>query len=264
MIGVKHLYLSGGGSLGAYQAGALIELYERGYLESLQSISGNSVGALNGLLIASGYEAEIEKIWTEEVSGLISPFNKLLAPIRALFKGYLLSTRPLKKLLRCYLKTPPFRPFSFGVTSLQDGFYYHLQSTDFSPKELEKALLASAANPVIMPEVRFIETLQGKRIYRASDGGIRNPLFAPKPKPGSLAIYAAPCHVEEDKGSGLLNVLRRYQDLQRSEIQTNDRPNIAIIQPEYLEFKQTDFSPETIRSLIAKGRADARAWMKRP
>ncbi len=70
------LVLSGGGFKGAFQVGALEYIYEHGLVAADGSrvipefciVTGVSVGALNGALVASGKFGELKKIWFEELA----------------------------------------------------------------------------------------------------------------------------------------------------------------------------------------------------
>lgn len=259
---IKNLYLSGGGAHGAFQAGAIYELYQCGKLENLQLVSGISVGAINGLLTASGYAEQLPDIWKGSGVGLISYFNKITSPFRAMFRGHLLDPSPLLKMIRPYLETGPYINFQVGVTSLEDGQFYLLNSKTLDKTNLEKAVIASASQPGIMPPVSHIQTTELTNISLAADGGILNPIYVPKECPESLAIYSAPSSLSYFKGSGLLSILSRYQDLQRYEIRKADLPNTPLIQPGYLPYKQTDFSKEAIDKNIALGRKYALEFLE--
>ena len=56
------LVLSGGGSLGAYEVGAIKVLEEHGY--SFDIVTGTSIGALNGAFCVSGQSNELERLWS--------------------------------------------------------------------------------------------------------------------------------------------------------------------------------------------------------
>jgi len=67
------LFLQGGGAKGAFQAGVIYGLYERGYKFNI--ISGTSIGAINGYFI---YKNEIEKMkrfWLENDFAGEIPFD---------------------------------------------------------------------------------------------------------------------------------------------------------------------------------------------
>lgn len=56
------LCLSGGGAKGAYQAGVIKALYEKG-IDKFHSISGTSIGAINGYFIYTDNSKNLEKMW---------------------------------------------------------------------------------------------------------------------------------------------------------------------------------------------------------
>lgn len=60
---VTGLVLEGGGVKGAYELGALIALYERGY--SFGAVTGTSIGALNGAVLVSQGIDDLERYWEE-------------------------------------------------------------------------------------------------------------------------------------------------------------------------------------------------------
>ncbi|WP_026895286.1 patatin-like phospholipase family protein [Clostridiisalibacter paucivorans] len=59
---MKGLYLQGGGAKGAFQAGVIYGLYERGI--KFDVLSGTSIGAINGYFIYTGNIEEMKKLWT--------------------------------------------------------------------------------------------------------------------------------------------------------------------------------------------------------
>jgi predicted acylesterase/phospholipase RssA len=59
---VKALVLSGGGALGAYEAGVIKGLFEKGREYDL--ICGTSIGALNASFVAQGRLQELESVWS--------------------------------------------------------------------------------------------------------------------------------------------------------------------------------------------------------
>lgn len=56
------LCLSGGGAKGAYQAGVIKGLYDNGICD-FDTISGTSIGAINGYYIFTGNVNNLEKVW---------------------------------------------------------------------------------------------------------------------------------------------------------------------------------------------------------
>lgn len=79
------LVLTGGGAKGAYQAGCLNALHKAGYTR-LSAISGTSVGAMNGILLAAGRLDAIDEAWSNlrlrDIIGL-KPRKILLLPLWA-------------------------------------------------------------------------------------------------------------------------------------------------------------------------------------
>ncbi len=57
------LCLEGGGAKGAYQAGVVKALYDGG-INKFYSISGTSIGAINGYYLYTGNVDNLEKMWT--------------------------------------------------------------------------------------------------------------------------------------------------------------------------------------------------------
>jgi predicted acylesterase/phospholipase RssA len=56
------LCLAGGGAKGSYQAGVIKALFEKGL--KITSLSGTSIGAVNGYYIFTGNVDKLEKVWT--------------------------------------------------------------------------------------------------------------------------------------------------------------------------------------------------------
>ena len=56
------LCLSGGGAKGAYQAGVVKALYDRG-IKNFTAISGTSIGAVNGYFIFTDNVEKLEHMW---------------------------------------------------------------------------------------------------------------------------------------------------------------------------------------------------------
>ena len=58
------LCLCGGGAKGAYQAGVIKALYDRG-INKFNAISGTSIGAVNGYFIFTNNVEKLEEMWTD-------------------------------------------------------------------------------------------------------------------------------------------------------------------------------------------------------
>lgn len=167
------LVLSGGGAKGAFQAGALRELSARGY--RFDSVAGVSVGALNGVMLASGQVERMVDIWRtirpEQVYRKRSlPFLALqylahkigiASPPQSIY-----SNEPLFNLLRRELDTIALKiPLTIGRVNLESGNY--LRHIEPDNPDFARQVLASTAIPVVWEPV----CIEGARYV---DGGIRN------------------------------------------------------------------------------------------
>jgi len=113
----RALILCGGGSRGAFQAGVLKYLDEKGWRPDL--ICGSSVGAINAVAIGSG-------MTPDQIATLWKRFNRrriyriaLARHIRSLFKNGsyqpLMDTAPLKRLLIKYINFDKLRRSSIEI-----------------------------------------------------------------------------------------------------------------------------------------------------
>jgi NTE family protein len=59
----RALVLSGGGSHGAYEAGVIAGLVQRGQLDSYDLVCGTSIGTLNAMMVATGQGAAVRPLW---------------------------------------------------------------------------------------------------------------------------------------------------------------------------------------------------------
>ena len=67
------LVLSGGGAKGAYETGVWKALNEAELARNVVAISGTSIGAINAALFSCiGKTGEVERIWLDEVDGILS------------------------------------------------------------------------------------------------------------------------------------------------------------------------------------------------
>jgi predicted acylesterase/phospholipase RssA len=128
------IVLGGGGLLGDFQVGALKYLYDKGKVreEEVACIAGTSVGAINGVILAStsGCNDQLEKFWLKNV---ITPRDILeeemwfegIAPLL----GKMLKGRPLERvgtlhgLLKALLKESRDHLFAeglWGIVNIRD------------------------------------------------------------------------------------------------------------------------------------------------
>lgn len=172
------LVLSGGGARGAFQVGVLDVLCEQGY--EFDVVSGVSVGALNGAMIATRQFTELQKLWrtirkedilhSRSLGEVIKQFVLYKIGITDPPRG-LNNLTPLKRLLSNYLFDQQIRiPFHFGFVPLESGHYVNATIRREGHRIDEDdilRILASSAIPFQFDPVDFYnQTLV--------DGGIRH------------------------------------------------------------------------------------------
>jgi NTE family protein len=162
--------LSGGGSLGAVQAGMLRALYERGVAPDV--IVGTSVGAINGAFISSRPPTRetadaLAAIWRRIGRSNVFPLNPVTGFLGFFgSRDHLISDGSLRRLVRESLQ---FERLEESPLPL------HVVTTDvISGRELRlsrgnalEAIMASAAIPGVFPAVEW----EGRPLI---DGGVSN------------------------------------------------------------------------------------------
>lgn len=163
------LVLSGGGAKGAFQIGA--ERYARetkGFRWDV--ISGVSIGALNGAMLAMRKHSRLKEIWDTITPQTVFGSTDAVGVLRQFVRGGRRSVFGLEGLQRFVteeVETGAFdADFRVGAVSLLTGEF-----TVFRPGDegFGRALMASAAMPMFFPPVDVTPR------HRAMiDGGIRN------------------------------------------------------------------------------------------
>ncbi|XVJ50073.1 patatin-like phospholipase family protein (plasmid) [Pseudomonas sp. UBT] len=153
------LVLAGGGSLGAVQVGMLQALVEAEV--SFDLVVGASVGAINGAYFAARPNAkgvsELADFWRSLRKSDVFPFSAL-DTFKGILnrRGHLLSASALHRLVRRSLPVELIEetelPLHIVTTNLLSGAEELLSSGN-----AEQALLASAAIPLVFPNVRVGE-----------------------------------------------------------------------------------------------------------
>jgi len=234
------LVLSGGSIKGAFQAGAIAELLEWGFVPD--AIYGTSVGSLNGSFLAEragravlagqspdwpAIGKELERFWLEELKSpdqVGSPRKLLplaLAVLRGKFAG-LIDTGPLRKLVETHLdpdnlRASPVRFYACAVNLATGEAVYANQ--DYSG--ILDYIIASTAIPVQMPHINI-----GEAPY--VDGGVRE--VAPLSQAihdGADEIACICCLPRELEGvtfrpGNLLEFALRLMDVITNELINND------------------------------------------
>ncbi|MGV8145419.1 MAG: patatin-like phospholipase family protein [Alkaliphilus sp.] len=185
MIG---LTLSGGGARGAYQIGAWKAFRELNI--EFQGVTGTSVGALNGILVAQNDFDEAYNIWSEMTVNTVVDINKatiesvkdfksiqenlpiIYNEIRKTIFDLGLNTQPLEELIKKMLKEGKLRKagkdFGLVTFSISDLKAMEVFLEDIPCGHLGEYLLASAYLPIFKAK-----KLSGK-LYL--DGGVYNNL----------------------------------------------------------------------------------------
>lgn len=190
----RALVLSGGGSKGAWQVGALKALMETG--RSWNTVHGVSVGALNASWIAMHKPEEhpscfpgLLKIWENVATSasIYKPWQKWkLHYIWSMWKGSLNSGAPMRKLVQSCWDDKKIADsgvrFTVGCVSLTTGMY---QSIDAAQTDkMMEYVLASSHLPVVFEPLE----VDGEQWV---DGGIRHQipiLDALKERPDEIDV----------------------------------------------------------------------------
>ncbi len=290
---MKALVLSGGGSKGSWQAGALAGLAqiqhhktphkpELGYQLGFDFISGTSVGAINAAGIAmfpkQGFMAAADflgSLWTSKrlkiwrlrfppyLSGLWNPSFGVNSGLKA----FLRKAVDVDRVKRSGVK------LSLSAVNLETGEIVRFTET---ADNLRKAILASSSFPLAFPP----EEINGQ-LY--TDGGVRDIVpLSPAIKAGATEVTIIATenphevsHIKADKLKTVKGVSGRILDLLTAEILKNDimlchsinesldcnegkRPiKIRLIYPSSSLGDSLDFKRSTMREQYTQGIQDA-------
>lgn len=180
------LILPAGGARGAFQAAAVIELIKAGY--EFDAVFGVSVGALNGAMVAQDKIPQLVGIWRQLMTGNRRIFNSEFLTqggkirwtgfLKNLFRmgkvEALADPSPLMEILSKYIDRESFKkPFFCSAVAVHGGQCVDFSVEDFHhSEELAKAILASAAIPMIFPPVSVMT--KDVEYPKMMDGGIRD------------------------------------------------------------------------------------------
>ncbi len=190
----RSLVLSGGGSRGSYQVGAIQALLEGG--RTWNSIHGISVGTLNGSWLAMHSQYEQPQC----IHGLLDIWNNInntddiftrwnpIKPVNYLYsmwKGSLHSGQPLERLVDKFLDISRLKnsgvKFTIGCVNLNSSEYVVLDQTS---ENMKAFILASSHLPLVFEPI----DIYGERWV---DGGIRHQipiLEALKERPDEIDV----------------------------------------------------------------------------
>lgn len=284
----RALVLAGGGSRGAFQAGAIDYLVNKTGLD-FNVFYGTSVGALNASILG---QARNFRELTEQVNALNNLWlgiegnssiyqSGFLDVFNLLFRDSLYYPKGLRKLLKEYVDPNrlchnPAKYIKVATVAIETGELFFADSRNPNlTAEILDYILASASIPPFFPPVH----IQQKHWY---DGGLRDvtPLGAAfKEHPDEIVIIL-PFLIDEQfhpviphvSYGNLIQSLLRAVGIMSNEISANDlqlariinqyhrlfpgkrQIPIYIIAPKTpLEGEILDFSPEAIRANIKKG-----------
>lgn len=186
------LCLCGGGGKGAYQAGVIKVLREKGYLDDVTAISGVSIGAINSLLYAMDDTSIMYDAWDhidmstvfdfdfnmvtsnrlffsrDEMLNMITKyidFDKIKQSRYEIFSTVCrIGDAPKDAAGNVDIKSQQYELLSNAVNGIDKKVKY-LKLKDYSVDEIKQILLASTALPVVYEPVCI-----GDGLYR--DGGI--------------------------------------------------------------------------------------------
>lgn len=277
------LVLAGGSVKGAFQAGVIKALFEKGYQPD--AIYGVSAGSLNAAYLVNqfgqqanahlpiSYPQAAQDLWDfwelriTHPESLSKPFNLFELGWSALtkkFKG-LVDTSPLRDLLQDVLQNRNLSAspvgLKVGAVNVLDGAMHYV---DPSFENFQEYLLASSAVPILMPVV----TINGERRKSYLDGGLRD--VAPLQKAiqdGATEVVVIACHTEMIEGgdfdSGdLLALVDRVMDIAVNEILNADlrvqrsEVKLKIIRPNQpLSIDIQHFTKMDIRRMLEMGYA---------
>lgn len=181
----RALVLSGGGAKGAFQYGALKYILQNEAdgapaCEYFKVISGMSVGALNGVMLAQNRFEALGRLWKHiSVEDVYRGNLKVLRVFRRLLtrKESILDNAPIKAILERNISLSAIGEgcdLMFGAVSVDTGSYHCFHASDFSDEEeFCQAILASASIPVLWPPVKMVRTRDGDEFALLVDGSVR-------------------------------------------------------------------------------------------
>ena len=252
--------LGGGGAKGGYEVGVWRSLEEEGL--RYNAVSGTSVGALNGALMAMRAPEKAEELWSNirysdvmDVSddtmskvfdGDIKAveIGPMLRQVYSILKGGGIDVTPLKNLLREYVDPAAIRSsdvdFYLVTYSLTDKKEFDVRVRDLPEDQIHDMLLASAYYPAFKNE----PILGGKRF---TDGGVADSL------PVTPLI---------DNGYKDIIAVRLTGGLGREKrVRARNGVTVSYIEPKRKLGSTLKFAPEQTRYNISLGYYDAKRFV---
>lgn len=287
--------LGGGGALGAYQAEVARRIAPS---FNLCGITGVSVGALNGSILAQKDTEKLKGIWKETRksdvwSGGHTPWRYLNLILGR--KLGLYSSDPLYENIKRYFNPNDVEiPFQAGSVNLESGEYveYNIDADiKYTEKEIKRARKFVCASAAIPGAVEPIKVDEDRTMM--VDGGIRNmaPIsdaldFDPdniivilniSTREDFLSNQESPSHIF-DVGMSAIETLinettindiqtaRKINDIAKeagSELSDYEHVDIDVISPSAPLGSPQDFSLDAYRNRIEVGKKDAETFLNR-
>ena len=167
----KVLSLSGGGPLGAFEAGIFSTIIEKngGNWDIITGVSAGSINAAYLSTIKKGdeklYISDYKRLWLSTTN------NEVYSPIYFLNGVSLYDTKPLKKTLTNIFKDKKIlRPIIISATSLVKGKSELFTEIDFKNYGFVDLIMSSTAIPIYFPPYKFKNDLY-------VDGGVTSNLL---------------------------------------------------------------------------------------
>jgi NTE family protein len=281
---MRALVLSGGGSKGAYQAGAVKHIF--GELKiAYDAFCGVSVGAINSAFLAmfpTGQEVEAANqmvdLWSTLDNSKIYKRHFPFGRWHAIWKKSFFDSSPMHHLLRERISLDKIRAngkhVSVGCVSLSSGKYTIF---DHTSDYFIQAVIASASFPGMLTPVGFMGQLW-------ADGGVKE--ISPIKKAVELGADIIDIIVTSPQtrikrfieNPTTVDILKRSLDLSADKILANDIEKVEmynklasvgitdkkfvqlnIIRPDYNLIEDLlDFHPDKIKEMVQKGYDDAK------
>jgi predicted acylesterase/phospholipase RssA len=282
---MRALVLSGGGSKGAYQAGAVQYLMGEMGID-YDMVCGTSVGAINAAFIAQyrlgaprAVAAALKQMWrrvsTDKVRKRWFPFGV----ISSLWKSSVYDSTPLQQWVRSELNDERIRTSGRQLRMMTVSLgTSEIRTVTENDQNLPDWVLASAAFPVMLQPIRVEGDLW-------TDGGVRRvtPLSAAVAA-GATDIDVILCsdpYAKDDADTNHMHavpqILLRAIDIMNDQISRSDlelcalkndlscapgsrwhRVNLRVMKPQSpLTQDSLDFSPTSIERMMTIGYADA-------
>lgn len=271
------LVLTGGGTKGAYEAGALAAFSERGL--PIRLVAGSSAGALSAAMVVAGRADRLEATWRaltrEQVYSLRAPifFSGLLPGWLALravgAASSLLDPRPLRELITASVELERIRssPIRLLITATD---LVRRQSRVFDNRTVTvDVLLASAAVPGLFPAV----DVDGALLV---DGGLtgRAPVLEALEAAPVMRALIVLSYAPDDQGAPATTIRRSleeafettmlhqiHRDIELARFR-HPAVDVQVLTPSApLRLRPLEFDAEGISRALALGRADAQTCL---